>query len=318
MTPAFRLALLLALALSFSKTVPLSAQETPSAPEAPAPSDLPPGARVIAENYKFPEGPAIDRAGNLYFSDVWGEKILKWDGSNTTVFVENTGGANGLAFDAAGNLYACAGKAHAILKFSPSGERSTVLTEVDGLPLNQPNDLVFDANGNLYFTNPAGFSGSRDGNTPVSVVLLRTNGTASIVSSGAIVYPNGIGLSPDGKTLYVNDFLSGSRIFYLPVLEDGTLGAADTLKGFASGGPDGMAVAASGNVYLALNLRARILKVNPKGDIIGEIVFPKGSGVTNLCFGGPDMKTLYITLAGRGSVVALEVDEPGLPLYGNR
>jgi gluconolactonase len=289
-----------------------------AAAPAQAQEELPPGARILVEGYNFPEGPAIDREGNLFFSDVWGHTIYKWDGTTAAPFATETTGGNGLAFDADGNLYACAGSGHALLKFTPDGQRSTVLSEIGGLPLNQPNDLVIDAKGNLYFTNPAGFTGSREGHTPVSVGLLRPDGSASVVSAGQIAYPNGIALSPDGKTLYVNDFLGGSVVFEYPVKADATLGTGSALVRFGSGGPDGLAVAASGNLYVALNLGAKIAKVSPEGEKMGEIVFPKGSGVTNLCFGGPDMKTLYVTMARNGRVVALEMDEPGLPLHGNR
>jgi gluconolactonase len=287
-------------------------------PPVHAQDDLLPGARILAEGLKFPEGPAIDRNGTLFFSDVWGHTIYKWDGEAAVPFAEETTGANGLAFDAEGNLYSCAGGGHALLKFMPDGERSIELTEMGGLPINQPNDLVFDAKGNLYFTNPAGFTGSKDGHTPVSVGLLRPDGSALIVSEGQVVYPNGIALSPDGKTLYVNDFLGGSVVYQFPVNEDATLGPGTVLIRFRAGGPDGLAVAASGNLYVALNLGAKIVKVSPEGELLGEITFPKGSGVTNLCFGGPEMKTLYVTMTRNGRVVALDIDEPGLPLYGNR
>lgn len=284
----------------------------------PAQDDFPAGARVIAEGLKFPEGPAIGPDGHLYFSDVWGHRLYRWDGSAASVFAEETTGANGLAFDAQGRLFACAGGAGALLQFSSSGEKSTVLAQLDGLPLNQPNDLVIHPSGNLYFTNPGGFSGAKAGHSPVSVVLVRPDASASIVSSGTLAYPNGIGLSPDGKTLYVNDFLGGSTVFKFPVHDDGTLGEASEFVKFGAGGPDGMAVAASGNVYVALNLKAKIVTVSPSGEQLAEIQFPKGSGITNLCFGGPDMKTLFVTVAGKGKVLALDAGEPGLKLVGQK
>lgn len=283
-----------------------------------AQDELPAGARVIAEGLKFPEGPAIDLQGNLVFSDVWGTKIYRWDGTSASVLIDPSGGANGLALDPSGNIFACAGAEAAILRYAPSGEKTVLLKEVGGKPLNAPNDLVFDAVGNLYFTNPAGFSGAKEGHSPVSVVLLRPDGSASIVSSGELAYPNGIGLSPDGKTLYVNDFLGGSKVFKFEVKEDGALGPAELFVDFGAGGPDGMAVAASGNLYVALNLKARVMKVTPDGQFSEFLVFPKGSGVTNVCFGGTDMKTLFVTLAGKGKVVTFDIDEPGLKLYGNR
>lgn len=283
------------------------------------PTDLPEGARVIAEGLKFPEGPAIGPDGDLYFSDVWGHTIYRWDGETVAPFATETTGANGLAFGADGTLYACAGDGAALLKVSAEGEITPWIPEVDGQPLNSPNDITIHPGGLIYFTNPAGFAGAKEGHTPVSVVLVRPDGSASIVSSGVVSYPNGIALSPDAKTLYVNDFLGGSRIVKFPVNEDGTLGEASDLVNFGGGGPDGMAVAASGNLYVALNLGAKIVKLSPEGEQLDEIAFPKASGVTNLCFGGPEMKTLYVTLAGgQRKVIAIELDEPGLPLVGQK
>lgn len=287
-------------------------------PVAVAQDDLPAGTTVVAQDLKFPEGPAIGPDGHLYFSDVWGHRIYRWDGATTSVLAEDTTGANGLAFDTKGQLFACAGGAGALLKFSASGEKSIAVGQIDGIALNQPNDLVIHPNGNLYFTNPGGFAGAKAGHTPVSIVLVRPDGSASIVSSGVVAYPNGIGLSPDGKTLYVNDFLGGSTVFRFPVNEDGTLGEGEEFVKFGAGGPDGLAVAASGNIYVALNLKAKIVKLSPEGEQLEEIQFPKGSGVTNLCFGGPDMKTLYVTVAGKGKVLSLEAGEPGLKLVGQK
>lgn len=283
------------------------------------PAELPDGVRVIADGFKFPEGPAIGPEGDLYFSDVWGHTIYRWDGESVEPVAEETQGGNGLAFAADGTLYACAGDGGALLKIMPDGEKSACVSEVDGQPLNSPNDVVIHPSGNIYFTNPAGFAGAKEGHTPVSVVLVRPDGSASIASSGVVSYPNGIAFSPDHKTLYVNDFLGGSRVMKFPVNEDGTLGEASEVIRFGGGGPDGLAVTASGNLYVALNLAAKVVKLSPEGEQLDEIVFPKASGVTNLCFGGPEMKTLYITLAGgQRKVVAVEVDEPGLPLVGQQ
>lgn len=297
---------LFSLALSLG-ALPLQAQ----------PADLPEGSRVIAEGLKFPEGPAMGPDGDLYFSDVWGHTIYRWNGETAEPFATETTGANGLAFGADGTLYACAGDGAALLKVSAEGELTPWITEVDGKPLNSPNDVAIHPGGNIYFTNPAGFTGAKEGNTPVSVVLVRPDGSASIASSGVVSYPNGIAFSPDAKTLYVNDFLGGSRVMKFAVNEDGTLGEASELIKFGQGGPDGLAVDASGNLYVALNLGAKVVKLSPEGEQLDEIAFPKASGVTNLCFGGPEMKTLFITLAGgQRKVVAIDVDEPGAPLTG--
>lgn len=271
----------------------------------------PPGARLIAEGYQFPEGPAVNREGVLFFTDVRGNKILRWDGTKTEVFLDNTNGANGLAFHKDGSLYACQGGGQAIIRVSPAGVVTKVLDAVGGTPLNRPNDLVFDFNGNLYFTNPMPRQGGQ-----ASVVRLKPDGIAEVVSTAA-AYPNGIGISPDGKTLYVIDF-SGNKILRHALTETGEVGPAEVHIQFDGGGPDGMAVAESGNLYVALNLASKIAVVSPTGQIIREYAFARGSGVTNACFGGDDFKTLYVTLGLKGAVYALPVDEPGLKPYSHR
>lgn len=278
---------------------------------------LPKGAKLIADNLKFAEGPLIDRKGVLYFSAVNESKIYKWDGSKQSVFYDGPDGPNGLAMSKDGTIYAAAGKGKAILKITSDGKATKWLTQIDGKPLNSPNDLVIDAKGNIFFTNPAGMTppGDKSGVT-TSVVRVRPDGTAKVVSTD-LSYPNGIGLSPDGKTLYVDDLLSGSLLYKFPLTGDGEVGKGEVLVKFGAGMPDGLKVAASGNVYVALNLGAKIVKVAPDGKILGEIKFPKGSGVSNLCFGGDDMKTLYVTL-GRGKVYMMPIDEPGLKLASHQ
>jgi gluconolactonase len=276
-----------------------------------AQADLPPGAELIAEGLEFPEGPLVDGEGNLYFSDVRDAKILQYDGESVSTFAENTGGANGLALHTDGTIYACQGAGRAIAKFAPDRSMTTVLDSVGGKPLNATNDIVIDFNGNIFFTNPA------RGDATSSVVRIRPNGSAAVVATDQ-KYPNGIATSPDGKTLYVNDLMNGSRIWKYALSEDGEISDGEILVEFGSGFTDGMAVAASGNIYCALHAANKIMVVSPAGEILREINFPKQSGVTNMCFGGPDFKTLYVTLGAAGKVYAIPNDEPGMKMFSHR
>lgn len=278
---------------------------------ATAQDELPAGAKLIAEGYKFPEGPLVDKDGTLYFTDVRGNLVLKYDGAEVSVFAENTDGANGLALHQDGSIYACLGGGFAIAKFMPDGSMSTYLKEVDGVSLNQTNDIVIDLNGNIFFSNPG------RGDAQSSVVRIRPDGTAAVVATDQ-KYPNGIAISPDGKTLYVNDLMGVAPIWKYSLDAAGELGAGEKLVEFGSGFPDGMAVAENGNIYCALHAKAKIMVVSPAGEIVREIQFPKGSGVTNMCFGGPDFKTLYVTLGVAGKVYELANDEAGMKPYSHR
>jgi len=271
----------------------------------------PEGAKLIAEGYEFPEGPVVDSEGTLYFSDVRGNKILRWNGSTTETFLEDTKGANGLAFDKKGNLFACRGEGKDVVKISPGGEMNVVADSADGKELNSPNDLVFGLDGTIYFTNPG------RGGLPSGVIRVNPDGKAQMIGSEP-AYPNGIGMSPDGNWLYVNDTMNRSTIWRYELKDDGTVGAAEEFAQFGRGGPDGLAIAASGNLYIAMNLGAKVTVLSPGGETLEEFQFGRGSGVTNVCFGGPDWKTLYITLGNAGTVYSLEVDEPGLKPYSHR
>ena len=146
---------------------------------------------------------------------------------------------------------------------------------------------------------------------------MRPNGETGVVGDDA-QYPNGLGISPDGKSLYVCDTMGGSAIWRYPLKGNGEAGDGELFVKFGRGGPDGMAIAASGNLYVALNLAAKVVVVNPEGETIKEYQFPRGSGVTNVCFGGEDWKTLYITCGNSGKVYKMPVDEPGLIPFSHR
>lgn len=279
--------------------------------------EFPLGTEIITEGYKFPEGPAVDRNGVLYFSDANDNKIYKWDGKSATLFVEDSGKTNGLAFHKDGTLYGCATSLHAIVKFDAAGKRSVVLDKVDGQPLNAPNDLTFDSQGNLFFTNPAGFGGKPG---VANVVRLSPDGTAKIVAADT-AYPNGIDISPNGKFLYVNDTMGGNILWRYPLDAKGELGAGEKLKEFGTGVLDGIAIAQSGNIYVAVNALAKVVVVSPTGAELSTIQFPPGSQISNLCFAGEDMKTFYITMGGvgaKGRVARMPAPEAGLPLWGQK
>jgi len=281
----------------------------------------PEGAQLLGEGYVFPEGPALSPDGALFFSDVRGNKILRHAAGGFQAFFEGEGGPNGLAFAPDGSLFACFGAAAAIMKIGPDGKPETACDEVGGAKLSRPNDLAFDYNGNLYFSNPAGGrpqpgQPAPEAEAKPTVCLLKPDGSARVVIDDR-PGPNGVGVSADGKTLYVNDTRENATWAY-PIEADGGVGEGRMLIQYEEPGiPDGMAPAASGNLWIALNRSGKIVAVAPEGEIVHEIAFGPDSGTTNLCFGGEDMRTLFVTCGRAGKVFSLPAPEAGAPLYSH-
>lgn len=294
-------------ALLFLLAAPCAAQSVPAG--------FPPGAAILQEGFKFPEGPTIAPDGTLYVADPQADRIHRWNGTKAEIFAENTRSTNGIAFAKDGTLWGCSAGAHALAKFSPAGEMTLVLESVEGKPLDSPNDLAIDANGNVFFTNPAGMGVPKPG-ARGDVVRMRPDGSAAVVARDA-VFPNGIDFSPDGEFLYVADLFGGCVVYRYPVTGDGEIGPGEAWVKIGSGWLDGMAVAASGNVYVAVNLESKIAVFDPNGAPLRTIQFPPMSQVSNLCFGGPDMKTIYVTMGGvgrPGRLCSMPSDEPGSKL----
>ena len=249
-----------------------------------------PGAemRKLAGDFQFTEGPAADAEGNVYFTDIPNNRILKWavEAGQLSTFREDSGGANGLYFDREGNLLVCEGSGGRLVAISPDGKLTVLADKYDGKAFNSPNDLWIDPKGGVYFTDPR--YGSRD-NLPQDgehVYYLTPDRTKVIRVIDDMVRPNGLIGTRDGRLLYVADH-GDSKTFVYTVNEDGTLSGK---KLFASEGSDGMTIDNRGNIYLT----TRVVAVyNPEGEKIEEIKVPEGPA--NLTFGGADRRTLFIT-----------------------
>ncbi len=275
---ALALPLTAAIALT---TLSISAEQTPVSVIAPGATP-----KVLHDGFQFTEGPAADKEGNVFFTDVRASRIHKWstDGKLST-WRENTGGANGLYFDEKGNLYVCAGDEGRIVSISPKGELSVLADTYDGAKFNKPNDLWIDPKGGVYFSDPA------YGRVPVvqggeHVYYLSADRKRLIRVIEDHVRPNGLIGTPDGKTLYVTD--NGAKKTYrYKIKKDGTL-SDKTL--FVSVGSDGMTLDNEGNLYITSE---SVLVFNSKGKQIEDIKLPNRP--TNVCFGGTDRSTLFIT-----------------------
>lgn len=253
--------------------------------------------------FVFTEGPTADARGNVYFTDVRANKILKLDPEGKlSTFLEDSQGANGLGFDGKGRLVVAQGLAKRVIAIDPATKQVTVLADAfDGKPFVKPNDLVVDQQGGVYFTDP----------DPKSVYYVSANGRVSRLLED-LPRPNGVLLSPDESTLYVVPSGTPDVLAY-PVESPGKIGPARVLAQLdqAESGPrrggDGLAVDAAGNLYLANPPLKAVQVVSPAGKTLGLIRVPENP--SNVDFGGKDLKTLYIT--ARTSVYAVELEAKG-------
>lgn len=246
----------------------------------------PHGVFPMAIGLQFTEGPAADAQGNVYFTNIPKNQILRWSpNGGVTLYRENSGGANGLAFDRAGNLLACQGGLHRVVSFDPQGKQTVIADTYQGKPFNEPNDLWIDPKGGVYFSDPmySGTSKTQDGEhvyyvTPDRKKVLRV--------TSDLVRPNGLVGTRDGKMLYVTDE-GGKKTFVYQIESDGTLSHK---RLFAPIGADGIKLDNDGNLYLTED---GVLVYDPTGKRIKKIEVPQRPA--NLCFWGKDGKTLFIT-----------------------
>ncbi len=254
------------------------------------------GAKVekLADGFRFTEGPAVDKYGNVYFTDQPNDRILKWsaDDEKLSVFLENTGRANGLYFDKQGNLLSCSDMDNEIWKIDMDGSHAVLVSIFGEKKLNGPNDLWVHPNGGIYFTDPLYKRNywTRDPEMQQDgehVYYLSPDYKKLIRVDTDLEKPNGIIGSPDGKCLYVADIKAGKTYIY-DIQPDATL---TNKKLFTNMGSDGMTIDTNGNIYLT---GKGVTVFNPEGEQIAHI--PVEAGWTaNVCFGGKDMNTLFIT-----------------------
>lgn len=253
-----------------------------------------PGARLqhVSDQFKFTEGPAADSKGNIYFTDQPNDKIWLYDtDGHLSVFMDKTGRSNGLYFDKKGNLIACADEKDELWSISPDKKVTVLLTNVNGKRMNGPNDLWIDPKGGIYLTDPYYQRDYWERKKPdidgQKVYYLPKGKKEAILVDEDLQKPNGIVGTPDGKRLYVADIGAGKTYSY-QINTDGTL---TNRQLFASQGSDGMTLDNQGNLYLS---GKGITVYEPDGKKMGTIPVPS-RWVGNLCFGGKNRNTLFIT-----------------------
>lgn len=264
------------------------------------------GARVekLAGDFKFTEGPTCDSAGNVFFTDQPNNRILKWsvDGKLTT-FMQPAGRANGMCFDSAGNLIACADEKTELWSIAPDMKVTVLVREYQGKALNGPNDVWVRPDGGLYFTDPfykrPWWQHDKMPQDGQHVYFLSADRRKLVRVVDSLKQPNGIIGTPDGKTLYVADIGAG-KTYKFDIQPDGTL-ANKTL--FCELGSDGMTIDADGNLYLT---GRGVIVFNKDGVKIEQIEVPE-RWTANVCFGGRDKRTLFITASEGLYAVRLRV-----------
>jgi gluconolactonase len=251
--------------------------------------------RLVAKQFKFTEGPAVDKAGNVFFTDQPNNKIWKYgtDGK-LSVFLDKAGRSNGLYFDKKGHLLACADENNQLWSIGPDGKATVLLDNVQGHRLNGPNDLWVDPKTEgIYFTDPYYQREYWTRTVPdpaiggQKVYLLAKGRKEPVVVDDKLQQPNGIIGTPDGKQLYVAD-IQANKTYRYQIGADGTLSGRQL---FVEQGSDGMTIDSQGNVYLT---GKGVTVYNPAGKQIEHIDIP-AEWTANICFGGKDRKTLFIT-----------------------
>jgi gluconolactonase len=254
-----------------------------------------PGAKVetLSDKYQFTEGPTADADGNVYFTDQPNNQIVKWSVADGALsqFLKPAGRANGMYFFK-GNLIACADEKNELWSIDVATAKPTVIiTNFEGKLLNGPNDVWVRPGGEgMYLTDPY-FARSwwKRGpkESPECVYYLTMDGKKMVRVVDDMRQPNGIMGTPDGKTLYVAD-MGGRKTFSYEIQKDGSL---TNKQAFCNMGSDGMTIDNQGNLYMT----GRGVTVFDKtGKQLEQIAVPGGQ-TANVCFGGKDRQTLFIT-----------------------
>jgi gluconolactonase len=254
-----------------------------------------PGAKLekLSGEFEFTEGPACDAKGNVYFTDQPNDRIMIWsiDGKLST-FMQPCGRSNGLCFDKKGNLIACADEKNELWSIDPKTKKAAVLVKNHkGKLLNAPNDVWIRPNGGIYFTDPFykrdyWKRGPKEQDVE-AVYYLTPNHKKLVRVTDDLKQPNGIIGTPDGKTLYVAD-IGDRKTFVYVIQPNGTLTGK---KLFCEMGSDGMTIDNEGNVYLT---GKGVIVFDKTGKQIEQIPVEE-PWTANVCFGGKDKNTLFIT-----------------------
>jgi gluconolactonase len=297
----------------------------------------------VAAGLRFPEGPVAMPDGSVLLVEIEAGRVTRcWGEGKLETVASPGGGPNGLALGPDGMLYLCnnggfeyieaqglliphgAAKSWSggsIQRVDPdSGRVETLYTHAGEVQLRGPNDIVFDDAGGFWFTDHGKtFERSRD---VVGVFYAKADGSQIEEVIFPLENPNGIGLSPDGKRLYVAETFT-AKLWAFDVEAPGQLAKSESLTGsggkflYGAGGYswfDSLGVDSDGNVCVATIGNGGISVISPTGELVDFV--PTGDPfTTNICWGGTDLRTAYITLSGTGRLVSMEWPRAGVGLH---
>jgi len=304
-------------------------------------------ARVLTDGLRFPEGPVAMDDGSVIVTELIGKKLTRVAPDGTKTTVADTGGSpNGLAVGPDGALYCTNSGGFAFQEVGPflipagdkgqsqpddyiggriqridieSGKVEDLYTECNGIPLKGPNDIVFDASGGFWFTDNG--KGTPRQRSVTGVFYATTDGSSCREVIFPLDNPNGVGISPDGRTLYVSE-TPPARLWAYEISAPGKVALQPGLRGmsgrFVYSTPgvaayDSLAMEACGNICIATIGHAGITVIASDGALV-EHVPTDDPFTTNIAFGGPDLQTAYVTLGGTGRLVKRRWPRPGLAL----
>lgn len=251
------------------------------------------------------EGPACDAKGNVYVVNFAEQqtigKVTPDGKAEVWVKLPGKSTGNGIVFDKKGMMYVADYVEHNVLLIDPETKKISVFAHEP--TMNQPNDLAIAPDDTLYASDP------NWGNSTGQIWKIGREGKAARVAKD-MGTTNGIEVSPDGKTLYVNESVQ-RNVWAFDIDKDGSLANKRLVKKFEDHGFDGMRCDVDGNLYITRYGKGTVVKMSPKGEILQEIDVLGGSP-SNLCFGGPDGKTVYVTEVTKQRLVSFRVDAPGL------
>jgi gluconolactonase len=290
---------------------------------------------IRGSGYSFTEGPAVDRQGNVFFTDQPNDRIYRWDADTRaiTLFLNGTGRANGMAFDKDGNLIACADMHGELWKIHPDGTHEVLVNNYNGKLLNGPNDVwINPVTGGMYITDPIFPRDYWDASDPRKQGWEPTHSEQAAHGKGGYVYylapgshtlvrvtteamgwesdawPNGVVGTPDGKKLYVNKWAGDNKggTWVFDVKSDGTLA---NMRKFSEWGGDGMSMDNRGNIYISNG--NGVMAFDPHGNHILTVP-PIAGGGTNNTFAGRHNNLLFMT-DGSGAVSTIKMNVKGAP-----
>ena len=301
--------------------------------------------REIASGLRFPEGPVAMPDGSIILVEIERRTVSRVtpDGKIHVVATPG-GGPNGAAIGPDGKLYVCNNGGFEWREVPGAGLRPTtqakdysggrieridietgkvevLYTGTENGPLKGPNDIVFDTHGGFWFTD-LGKTRARDFDHG-GIYYAKADGSKIVEAVYPLITPNGIGLSPDGKTLYAAETRTG-RVWQWDIKAPGEIAPKPVSHHVPNGGSllaglpgfqlfDSLAVDGGGNVCVATLMNGGITVISPDGKSI-EHVATDDYMTTNICFGGPDLRTAYLTLSSSGRLVAMDWPRPGLKL----